>query len=256
MPPAELGPRAPASPGGPGGRRRAGPRRPPPPLPSRRGRARSVTAARQVSHTPRAHPTESNPGPRLALLAGHAYLDGRAGDAAPGVHVSPRGRGRRRPSRRPTGTRTGSTSEPSRGAQRPLRVLEAVAGDRADDRGALGHLALAVLLQQAGDARGRAGLDEHPLGGRQQPVGVEDLLVGDGLDAGRRTRRARPRPAATRRGCRSGSRWRWSRGRRRGDRGRSGPRPPPGSPTSAGCPWPRAPAADRRGPRWQRRTRV
>ena len=42
----------------------------PSPATSMRSPGSSVTAAVQVSHSPSASPMESNPGPRLALLAG------------------------------------------------------------------------------------------------------------------------------------------------------------------------------------------
>src|SRR3954452_1708255 len=111
---------------------------------------------------------ESKPGPRLALLAGT-----------------------RTSTERPAGTRvTRSALEPKRlrrregvdrhasrhhlaavsGAQRPLGVLEAVAGDGADDAGAGRHETSGVAREQAGDRRCGARLDEDPLLGREVAV--------------------------------------------------------------------------------------
>src|SRR3954469_17701087 len=61
--------------------------------------------------------------------------------------------------------------------KRGLRVLEPMAGEDADD--AVG--ALDAVGQQPGDAGRRRRLAEHALVGREEAVGVEDLVVADGL---------------------------------------------------------------------------
>src|SRR4051794_2655399 len=62
--------------------------------------------------------------------------------------------------------------------ERGLRVLEAVAGEDADD--AVGPFD--AVGEQPGDAGGGGRLAEHALVGREEAVGVEDLGVGDRLD--------------------------------------------------------------------------
>ena len=52
----------------------------------------SATVARQVSHTPRAQPTESKPGPRFALLAGTRTSTAAPTRSGVAAHVTPRGR--------------------------------------------------------------------------------------------------------------------------------------------------------------------
>ena len=76
-------------------------------------------------------------------------------------------------------------------AERRVGVLEAVAGEHADDR--LGRLGAASAAGQPvgedpGDRGGRSRLAEDALARGQQPVGVEDLLVGDRLDPPARAR--------------------------------------------------------------------
>ena len=83
-----------------------------------------------------------------------------------------------------TETRVGTTSLAVGGAQRPLRVLEAVAGDGADDARARRHepgrrgSASSPATQAA-----EAGSTKTPSCGREVAVRVEDLLVGHGVDA-------------------------------------------------------------------------
>ncbi len=57
----------------------------------------------------------------------------------------------------------------------------------------------APYFEQAGDRRGARRLAEHALAGRQQPVGVEDLLVGDRGDPPARLRHGRHRLLPARR---------------------------------------------------------
>ena len=107
-------------------------------------------------------------------------------------------------------TGIGCTCRHSR--QRRVGVLEAVTGHRAHDGQARVQPALLAGGEQARDARGRGGLDEHALGPGDQPVRLEDLLVGRGpegavrLFLGRRPHRSRTRAS------RSGWRWRSSPG--------------------------------------------
>ena len=88
-------------------------------------------------------------------------------------------------------SRTARSTAPMSGSQgttapawleRGLRVLEAVAGEHADD--ALG--AVDAVRQQAGDRGGGGRLAEDALVGGQEAVGVEDLRVGDGADVAAR----------------------------------------------------------------------
>ena len=69
-----------------------------------------------------------------------------------------------------------------RGGDRPLRVLEAVAGHRADDRRAGRHQPGRGLLQQPGHAGRAAQLDEDADLAGQQPVRGQDLPVGHRRD--------------------------------------------------------------------------
>src|SRR6478735_6353088 len=124
---------------------------------------------------------ESKPGPRLALLAGTRTLTDRpAGTRLTRSALETEGMGRRERVDRDAGRHD---LAPVGGPQGPLGVLEPVTGHGAHDACAGGHEPCGVARQQARDRRGRAGLDEDALLRREVAVGVEDLLVGDGLDA-------------------------------------------------------------------------
>src|SRR3569833_3649634 len=113
----------------------------------------------------RASPSASKPGPRFALVAVTRTLttyvkeapsparsrELQRGGGGVGVH---RDRERRR-----------------RAGDRPVRVLQAVAGDRADDELPGPDEILVAGLQQAGDARRRRGLDEDALLPGEKTVG-------------------------------------------------------------------------------------
>ena len=98
------------------------------------------------------------------------------------------------------------------GAERPLRVLQAVAGDRDDDLRALRDDAGVGTLEQSGDADGRRGLDEDADLGRQDLVRGEDACVSDRAEVAVASRRGPRARTATTPGCRCGSPTRWSRG--------------------------------------------
>ena len=107
-------------------------RRPAGPAAGRRGATRS-------SCRPRAQAEASKPGPRLALVAGT-----RTSTRVAGAQLA----GRSRQPSRPSGRRDADGVDrhahrldlgPASRAQGPLRVLQAVAGDRADDASAPGR---------------------------------------------------------------------------------------------------------------------
>src|SRR4051794_25393809 len=141
----------------------------------------SVVSSVTVSYRPRARPRLSNPGPRLALVAGTCTLT-----HCPALTTA-RSKILKASLLQAQGCRHADDVEvdlhrgdlgPVRGAQRPLRILQPVAGDGDDDGLALGHLAGCVLLDQSGNARGRARLDEDTLLGGQPAVRSEDFAVG------------------------------------------------------------------------------
>src|SRR5689334_10198296 len=124
---------------------------------------------------------ESNPGPRLALLAGTRTSTERPGGTRfTRSALEPERRGCREGVDRHAG---GDDLSPVGGAQRPLGVLQAVPGDGADDPGPRRHEAGLVAREQARNRRRGPRLDEDALLRREVAVGLEDLLVGDGLDA-------------------------------------------------------------------------
>src|SRR5690348_5105646 len=119
---------------------------------------------------------ESKPGPRLALLAGTRTSTERPGGTRlTRSALQPERLGSRERIDRHPG---GDDVSPVGRAQRPLRVLEAVAGHGADDAGTGRNEAGLVAREQAGDRRRRPGLDEDALLGGEVTVRVEDLLVG------------------------------------------------------------------------------
>ena len=95
---------------------------------------------------------------------------------------------------------------------RPIRVLQPVAGNRAHHNLVALDQTLSGRLEEAGHRRRRGGLDEHALQRGQQPVGVEDLGVGDRADVRRPTRRGPRSRRPSSPDCRCGSRWRSSPG--------------------------------------------
>src|SRR6476659_4091531 len=124
---------------------------------------------------------ESKPGPRLALLAGTRTLTERpAGTRFTPSALEPQRLGRRERVDRDPGRHDLS---PVGRAQRPLGVLETVTGDRAHDPRTRRHDTRRVARKQPGDGGGRTGLDEDTLLRRQVAVRLEDLLVGDRVDA-------------------------------------------------------------------------
>src|SRR5690606_28166034 len=128
---------------------------------------------------PNAIPSESNPGPRLALDAGtRAVTDNPARSVLVITWLSravnsgllefggDRGRvHRNRLDLRPS-------------QQRGIGVLEPVAGNGAHHGEPGIEPALLAGGEQTGDAGRRRGFDEHALGRCDQPVGRQDLLVG------------------------------------------------------------------------------
>src|SRR3954451_10506277 len=104
---------------------------------------------------------ESKPGPRLALLAGTRTSTARpAGTRVTESALEPERLRRREGVDRHAGRDDlAAVGRP----QRPLGVLEAVAGDGADDPRAGRHETSRVARQQARDGRCRAGLDEDAL---------------------------------------------------------------------------------------------
>src|SRR5262245_19936084 len=82
-------------------------------------------------------------------------------------------------------------------ADRPLRVLQPVAGDRAHRNVLRAYQSLSRRLEQACDGCRRRRLDEATLFGGEESVRVEDLCIGDGSDVTirgiARFERARPR---------------------------------------------------------------
>src|SRR5262249_8315736 len=69
-----------------------------------------------------------------------------------------------------------------RGRRRVVQILQPVAGERADHRGARVKLPVLAGLDQPGDARRRRELAEHGLLAGQHPVGGEYLAVGHRAD--------------------------------------------------------------------------
>ena len=66
---------------------------------------------------------------------------------------------------------------------RRVRVFQAAAGEDADG-GLSGEVdAVTRELQHAGNRRRRCRFDEDPLLTREEGIGIQDLLVGDGVDA-------------------------------------------------------------------------
>src|SRR5689334_19889038 len=115
---------------------------------------------------------ESKPGPRFALLAGTRTSTERPGGTCfTRSALEPERLGGREGVDRHPG---GHDLSPVGRAQRPLRVLEAVTGDGADDAGAGRHEAGLVAREQARDRRRRTGLDEDALLGGEVAVRVED----------------------------------------------------------------------------------
>src|SRR5436309_84883 len=82
-------------------------------------------------------------------------------------------------SMRSDGIGVGGGCEQRRGGlEGGVRVLQAVAGEYADDRGAAQVEAGAGELEEAGDRRRRGGLDEEALLAPEPEVGRHDLRVG------------------------------------------------------------------------------
>ena len=110
---------------------------------------------------PSASPSASKPGPRLALVAGTRTRDGVGPDGS----VAPRSASSPSAPAAASGVdrhRVDRTSAPPASSAHS-RVLEAVAGDGADDASAGRQPARLGGSQQPGDARRRRRLDEHAL---------------------------------------------------------------------------------------------
>ena len=207
--PAELGRRRPGTRGRPGATRRcgtlagalAGDRRPQ----ARRGRTANVDVVVAASAPGR---TRRTPGPRLALVAGTRTRDGRARNTMATTA---------QPEAEPAAAAaasTGTVTRRGRAGDGPVRVLQAVAGDGADD--ALARARAARLRRPAAarrPTRPTPARRRRPPAG-QQPVGREDLAVGDRVDAAAGLVAGGDAPWSRTPGCRSGSRWRWSPGAR------------------------------------------
>ena len=201
-------------------------------------------------HRPRTRPTArgrarrvSKPGPRFAVLAGTGRGPLVRSERIRPAHPS-------RPSA--AAADTASTGRPAPGtssdavgvAQRPLRVLEAVPGDRETiARARRARSPASCGCEQPGDATRRRRLDEDADLGREQAVRGEDLLVGDRADEPPDSSRA-----STACSHEAGFPIRIARGDGLGlvdrvPRARSARRPRPGSPTSGACAW-RGPAGE------------
>src|SRR4029079_4127347 len=97
-------------------------------------------------HRSRAKPKQSNPGPRLAEVAGTRAVSFTTSQA----ELSGDGRRVRRDGRGLRGAGDG-----------PLRILEPVSGQHADHGGAPRELPVGVEVEQTGDARRARGLGEQ-----------------------------------------------------------------------------------------------
>ena len=193
-------------------------------------RARAVDLGGRARRAARARArAQSKPGPRLALVAGTR-------DPAPAPAT------KRRASRSPAAAAAcvdvgvdDGVDEVAGGLQRGRGVLEPVAGDGDHDGQAGVDVAGGVVGEQPGDAGRRRRLDEHAVAARRAGAarpGSGASVTGVEPAAGLVARP--PRRASTTRGCRSGSRSRWSRGRGTARRSRSARRPRPGSPRIRG----------------------
>src|SRR3954447_12728414 len=138
---------------------------------------RPVSTTSTSTWSARAAASTSNPGPRLAEEAGTRMRRRRL--------TRRRSRTEHRPLHRADVGLAGDDG--ARVAEGDLRILEAVAGEHADDPARL----LGAVLQQARHPGGRGRLAEDALVRGEPAVRVEDLGVGDGADrAVRRGHRA------------------------------------------------------------------
>src|SRR4051812_18028356 len=139
----------------------------------------SVTRTTTSSYRPRARPSASKPGPRLALVAGTRTRTGAARNvdlwrAIRSALQPERVRGRGHVSG--DGQRRGCTRDG------PVRILQPVAGHGADNAGAGLQSATRMCLQQPRNTRGTGRLDKHAFLPRNAAISLEDELVGDRLD--------------------------------------------------------------------------
>ena len=171
-------------------------------------KARTTRCARRwaARRRPRRRPRPSSPDRPTGELDDVVPASARPAQSKPGRGwrwSRARGRGTRlrvgrahRPSCAAAAARVDRDGHRRRSAgDRPLRVLEAVAGDRADDALTRGSSSpAAATCSRPATQAADAGSTKTASAAGQQPVGGEDLPVGDRVDRGRRTRRGRPAP--------------------------------------------------------------
>ena len=164
-------------------------------------------ATTEVVARPAPGRTRRSPGPRFARVAGTRTRTAWARNIGAAI-------GGLRPARPSTAAAASASAGTVTGAGAPAmaqsRVLEAVAGDGADDRLAGSSRPAAWRLQQAGDRGRRAGSTKTPSRAASSGRRVRISPVGDRVDQAARLVARGDRLTPRRPGCRSGSRWRWS----------------------------------------------